>query len=102
MFLSPPKSSRLKRPFASDDASELDASLLDAINRLSDALCRIRTGCECFPSQRKPGLMPGRPSHWRPLQVFPIEYECMHMIRKGQRQGVVKGNFAGQVTFIAD
>jgi transposase, IS6 family len=28
-------------------------------------------------------------------------YECMSMIRKGQMQGVAKGDLAGQVTFIA-
>ena len=28
-------------------------------------------------------------------------YECMHMIRKGQMHGVVKGDIIGQVTFIA-
>jgi transposase, IS6 family len=33
---------------------------------------------------------------WRTLQG----YEVMHMIRKGQMQGVAKGNSIGQVTFI--
>jgi IS6 family transposase len=28
-------------------------------------------------------------------------YACMHMIRKGQMHGVVKGDSTGQVTFIA-
>jgi transposase, IS6 family len=28
-------------------------------------------------------------------------YECMHMLRKGQMQGVAKGDITGQVTFIA-
>jgi IS6 family transposase len=28
-------------------------------------------------------------------------YECMHMIRKGQMQGVAKGDIPGQVTLIA-
>jgi transposase, IS6 family len=28
-------------------------------------------------------------------------YEGMHMIRKGQMQGVAKGDIGGQVTFIA-
>ena len=28
-------------------------------------------------------------------------YEVMHMIRKGQMQGVGKGDIPGQVTFIA-
>jgi transposase, IS6 family len=36
-------------------------------------------------------------SAWRTLQ----EYEAMHMLRKGQVQGVNKGDITGQVTFIA-
>jgi transposase, IS6 family len=28
-------------------------------------------------------------------------YECMNMIRKGQIQGIAKGNIQGQMTFIA-
>ena len=34
---------------------------------------------------------------WRTLQG----YEAMHMLRKGQMQGVAKGDVRGQVTFIA-
>ena len=34
---------------------------------------------------------------WRPLQG----YEVTHMIRKGQMQGVNKGDVLGQVAFIA-
>jgi hypothetical protein len=34
---------------------------------------------------------------WRTLQG----YEVMHMIRKGQVQGVEKGNCRGQIMFIA-
>jgi transposase, IS6 family len=34
---------------------------------------------------------------WRTLQG----YEAMNMLRKGQMQGVEKGNITGQVTFIA-
>jgi transposase-like protein len=35
---------------------------------------------------------------WRTLQG----YEAMHMIRKGQMQGVKKGNSPSQATFIAE
>jgi transposase, IS6 family len=34
---------------------------------------------------------------WHTLQ----DYEVMHMVRKGQMRGVDKGDFLGQVAFIA-
>ena len=46
----------------------------------------------------KPGLGFGsNPTAWRTIQG----YETMHMIRKGQIEGVEKGNIQGQNEFIA-
>jgi transposase, IS6 family len=46
----------------------------------------------------KPGLGFGSfETAWRTLQG----YEVMHMMRKGQVQGVAKGDIRGQITFIA-
>ena len=36
------------------------------------------------------------------VHKLPLGYESMQMIRKGQMQGVVKGDITGQVTFIAN
>jgi transposase, IS6 family len=47
----------------------------------------------------KPGLGFGSfETAWRTLQG----YEVMHMLRKGQVRGVEKGNYRGQITFIAN
>lgn len=47
----------------------------------------------------KPGLgFSAFETAWKTLQG----YECVHMIRKGQMDGVEKGNITGEISFIAN